>query len=143
VCSRSRKEEEEEMAFEGLGPIGQIHVSVTDVDRSVEFYRDTLGIAFLFRVPGQPMAFFDCGGVRLYLGVPESEDFHSRATLYFRVPDVEEAHEALLGRGVTFLDAPHVVARFDDTELVMAFFRDPDRNNLALMEERALVQSSG
>ena len=64
--------------FDGLGTIGQIHVSVTDVDRSVAFYRDVLGIPFLFRVPGQPMAFFDCGGVRLYLGVPESEDFRSR-----------------------------------------------------------------
>jgi catechol 2,3-dioxygenase-like lactoylglutathione lyase family enzyme len=131
------------MAFEGLGPIGQIHVSVSDVERSIEFYRYTLGIPFLFRVPGQPMAFFDCAGVRLYLGVPESEDFRSRATLYFRVDDVEEAHRELLGRGVTFLDTPHVVARFDETELVMAFFRDPDANNLALMQERALVQSVG
>src|SRR5687767_14822374 len=50
--------------------VGQIHISVTEIDRSVAFYRDTLGLPFLFRVPGQPMAFFDCGGTRLYLAVP-------------------------------------------------------------------------
>jgi catechol 2,3-dioxygenase-like lactoylglutathione lyase family enzyme len=66
-----------------LGPLGQIHVSVTDVERSVAFYRDVLGIAHLFTVPGQPMAFFASGEVRLYLGVPENADFASRCVLYF------------------------------------------------------------
>jgi catechol 2,3-dioxygenase-like lactoylglutathione lyase family enzyme len=65
------------MAFDGLGPIGQIHVSVTDIERSVSFYRDVLGMSFLFRVPGQPMAFFDCDDVRLYLGRPETPEFRS------------------------------------------------------------------
>ena len=131
------------MAFEGLGPIGQIHVSVNDVDRAVEFYRDILGLTFLFRVPGQPMAFFDCGGVRLYLGVPESEPFRARGMLYFRVDDIDEAHSTLRDRGVVFLDEPHVVHRDVSTELVMAFFRDPDDNNLALMAERPLSQKTG
>ena len=131
------------MAFEGLGPIGQIHVSVNDVDRAVEFYRDILGLTFLFRVPGQPMAFFDCGGVRLYLGVPESEPFRARGMLYFRVDDIDEAHSTLGDRGVVFLDEPHVVHRDVSTELVMAFFRDPDDNNLALMAERPLSQKTG
>jgi catechol 2,3-dioxygenase-like lactoylglutathione lyase family enzyme len=131
------------MVFQGLAPIGQIHVSVADVERSIEFYRDTLGIPFLFRVPEQPMAFFDCDGVRLYLGVPESEAFRSRATLYFRVHDVDGAHRALVERGVVFVDEPHVVATFDHRELWMAFFRDPDGNNLAVMEEREVAQSAG
>ena len=56
-----------------LGPIAQIHISVTDLERSVAFYRDVLGLTHLFTVPGQPMAFFQSGDVRLYLGVPESE----------------------------------------------------------------------
>lgn len=127
------------MAFEGLGPIGQIHVSVTDVDRSVAFYRDVLGVPFLFRVPGQPMAFFDCGGVRLYLGVPESEEFRSNPILYFRVDDIAEAHEVLRDRGVEFRAAPHLVHRTETSELHMAFFTDPDGNNLALMAERPAV----
>ena len=131
------------MAFEGLAQIGQIHASVSDVDRAIEFYRDVLGIPFLFRVPGQPMAFFDCDGVRLYLGAPESEDFRSRVVLYFTVDDVDEAYETLTQRGVEFSDAPHVVARMEDFELRMAFFRDPDGNNLAVMAEVPIDHTSG
>jgi len=131
------------VGFDGLGTIGQIHVSVTDVDRSVAFYRDVLGIPFLFRVPGQPMAFFDCDGVRLYLGVPESEDFRSRGVLYFTVDDIDEAHRVLSERGVAFRDGPHVVHRTEDSELHMAFFTDPDGNNLALMAEVPVAQTDG
>ncbi|HEY7659526.1 MAG TPA: VOC family protein [Actinomycetota bacterium] len=126
------------MAFEGLGPIGQIHVSVTDVDRSVEFYRDVLGMRFLFRVPGQPMAFFDCDGVRLYLGQPESPRFRSNPVLYFRVGDIDEAYATLGERGIQFAGRPHMINRTEDSELLMAFFTDPDGNNLALMEDRPL-----
>jgi catechol 2,3-dioxygenase-like lactoylglutathione lyase family enzyme len=123
------------MSFEGLGRIGQIHVSVTDVDRAIEFYRDVLGLPFLFRVEGQEMAFFDCGGMRLYLGVPESEAYRSRGMVYFSVDDLDEAYVAIRDRGAEFLDPPHLIARDGDWRLRMAFFRDPDGNNLALMEE--------
>ncbi len=125
------------MAFEGLGSIGQIHVSVTDVDQAVTFYRDVLGLPFLFQVPGQPMAFFDCDGVRLYLGVPEEESFRSNPVLYFRVEDIAEAHAELERRGASFVDAPHVVHRDGSSELWMAFLKDPDGNNLALMQDRS------
>ena len=118
-------------------------MGVTDVDRSVAFYRDVLGIPFLFRVPGQPMAFFECDGVRLYLGVPESEEFRSRGVLYFTVEDIGEAHRVLTGRGVPFRDGPHVVHRTEDSELQMAFFTDPDGNNLALMAEMPVAQTDG
>ena len=131
------------MAFDGLRTIGQIHVSVTDVDRAVAFYRDVLGVPFLFRVQGQPMAFFDCDGVRLYLGVPESEAYRARGMIYFDVDDIDEAYTALKERGVEFLDAPQVVHRTEDAELRMAFFTDPDRNNLALMADVALGQNVG
>ena len=131
------------MGFEGLGPIGQIHVSVTDIDRSVAFYRDVLRIPLLFQVAGQPMAFFDCGGVRLYLGVAESEAYRSRGMLYFDVEDLDDAYESLRGRGVEFRDAPHLVHRDEMFELWMAFFTDPDGNNLALMAERPLGQGTG
>jgi predicted enzyme related to lactoylglutathione lyase len=131
------------MAFEGLGTIGQIHVSVEDVDRSVAFYRDVLGMTFLFRVPGQSMAFFDCDGIRLYLGAPETPEFRSTSLPYFDVADLEEAYGALRDRGVAFRDAPHLVHRTETSELWMAFFTDPDGNNLALMSERPPTQSSG
>jgi predicted enzyme related to lactoylglutathione lyase len=127
------------MAFEGLGTIGQIHVSVTDLERSIAFYRDALGITFLFEVPGQQMAFFDCDGVRLYLGRPESPEFRSNPILYFRVEDLDGAVSALGERGVAFTDEPHLIARMEDHELWMTFFKDPDGTNLALMSERPLA----
>lgn len=131
------------MSFEGLGSIGQIHLSVADVDRAIGFYRDVLGVPLLFRVPDQPMAFFDCGTVRLYLGVPESEAYRSRGMVYFSVDDVDEAYRALSARGVRFLGEPHVVHRTADSELRMAFFADPDGNNLAIMADVPLAQSDG
>jgi catechol 2,3-dioxygenase-like lactoylglutathione lyase family enzyme len=127
------------MRFDGLRKIGQIHISVSDVDRSVAFYRDVLGARFLFDVPGQSMAFFDVGGVRLYLGKPESPEFRSTPLLYFSVDDVDEAYEELRERGVAFVDEPHVVHRTDASELWMAFFNDPDGTNLAIMAERPIV----
>jgi predicted enzyme related to lactoylglutathione lyase len=115
-----------------LGPLGQIHISVTDVGRSVAFYRDVLGIEHLFTVPGQPMAFFASGDVRLYLGIPEA-DFVSRCVLYFRVDDID-AETKRLGDIVT--DAPHIVHRDGATELWMAGLKDPDGHHIMLMQER-------
>jgi predicted enzyme related to lactoylglutathione lyase len=123
------------MAFDGLGRIGQIHVSVSDVGRSVAFYRDVLGIPLLFEVPEQSMAFFDCGGVRLYLGLPESAEFRSTSLLYFVVQDIDEAYSTLRDRGAGFDGPPHLIHRTEASELWMAFFRDPDANHLALMAE--------
>lgn len=118
-----------------LGPVSQIHISVTDLDRSVAFYRDVLGIPLLFAVPGQPMAFFASGDVRLYLGVPEP-GFASKVTLYFTVDDIHAEQLRLADAGVAFIDKPHVVHRTADTELWMTFFPDPDGHHLALTQER-------
>jgi catechol 2,3-dioxygenase-like lactoylglutathione lyase family enzyme len=119
-----------------LGPVGQIHISVTDVDRSVEFYRDVLGIPFLFRVPGQPMAFFQAGDVRLYLGVPESPEYRSNPLLYFTVDDIDAEYARLAAAGVPMLDKPHVVHRDDSGELWLAGLRDPDGLPVILMQQR-------
>jgi predicted enzyme related to lactoylglutathione lyase len=126
-----------------LGSIGQILVSVSDVDRAVGFYRDVLGLRFLFRVPGQPMAFFDAGGIRLYLGVPEKEEFRAAATLYFRVDDIEAAHRELTERGVRFIEKPHLTHDDGETALWLAFFRDSEGNYHSIMEERASSSAAG
>jgi len=115
----------------GLAVIGQIGITVTDVDRAVAFYRDTLGMKLLFQVPG--MGFFDCAGVRLMLSVSERPAETYSSILYFKVPDIQEAHRTMAGRGVAFEGEPHMIARMPDHDLWMAFFRDPDRNLLALM----------
>lgn len=119
-----------------LGPVAQIHVSVTDIDRAVAFYRDVLELPLLFQVSGQPMAFFASGDVRLYLGVPEAAEFTSRCTLYFRVDDIDTEYRRLVSAGVPFQGDPHVVHRDATTALWMAAFTDPDGHNLVLMQER-------
>lgn len=119
-----------------LGPVGQIHISVRDVDRSVAFYRDVLGIPFLFRVPGQPMAFLRSGDVRIYLGVPESPEFTSAVVLYFWVDDIDAEYRRLTAAGVDFIGRPHVVHREGASDLWMVFLRDPDGHHLGLMQER-------
>ena len=118
----------------GLGPIGQIGVSVRDLEGMTEFYRDRLRLPFLFAAPG--MSFFDCGGVRLMLSLPEPghEDRHA-SILYFRVDDIAAAHAALLARGVAFTREPHVVHRAPGMELWIGFFGDPEDNLLAVMSE--------
>jgi catechol 2,3-dioxygenase-like lactoylglutathione lyase family enzyme len=120
-----------------LDSIGQIHISVSDVGRAVSFYRDVLGMTLLFEVPGQPMAFFDCGGIRLYLGRPEKEEFRSSPLINYRVASISDAYQALKSRGVSFRSSPHVVHATDAMELWMADFRDPDGNCLVLMCEVA------
>jgi methylmalonyl-CoA/ethylmalonyl-CoA epimerase len=117
----------------GLAAIGQIGITVTDVSRAIGFYRDTLGMKFLFQVPN--MGFFDAGGVRLMLSVSERPAETYSSILYFKVPDIHEAHRTLAGRGAIFEGEPHLIARMPDHDLWMAFFRDPDRNLLALMSE--------
>lgn len=119
-----------------VGPVGQIHISVTDLDRSVGFYRDVLGIPLLFRVSGRPMAFLASGDVRLYLGVPERPEFTSRVVLYFWVEDFDAEYDRLTAQGVTFQEPPRVVHRDGATELWMASFTDPDGHHLVLMRER-------
>jgi len=120
-------------AFAGLSAIGQIAVTVKEVEPAVVFYRDLLGIKLLFQFPN--MAFFDCGGVRLMLSAPEEPGEHHSSIIYFKVEDIGRVHAALSGRGVAFEREPHVIARMPDHDLWMAFFRDLDGNLLALMSE--------
>jgi methylmalonyl-CoA/ethylmalonyl-CoA epimerase len=118
----------------GLGRIGQIAVPVRDVGRAIAFYRDTLGMKFLFQAP-PGLAFFDCAGIRLMLDAPAAAQAGRGSVIYYGVPDLQAAFETLSGRGVSFEAKPHLVARLPDHELWMAFFRDPDENLLALMSE--------
>jgi methylmalonyl-CoA/ethylmalonyl-CoA epimerase len=122
----------------GLSRIGQIAMTVQDLPRAVAFYRDVLGIRFLFEAPPS-LAFFDCGGVRLMLSPPEQEGQaageHFNSILYYAVDDIQETARVLETRGVVFEQAPHRVARLPHAELWMGFFRDMDRNLLAIMSE--------
>ncbi len=122
-----------------LDEIGQIAITAHDLDRATAFYRDVLGLRHLFSAPPQ-MAFFDCGGVRLLIGVPESKEFdHPASVLYYRVDDIQLAFRALRDRGATFEGEPHAVHRSDRSELWLAFLRDSEGNLLGLMSELPLA----
>jgi catechol 2,3-dioxygenase-like lactoylglutathione lyase family enzyme len=120
----------------GLSVLGQIAFTVSDVERATVFFRDQLGLPFLFAAP-PGLAFFDCGGVRLMVTKPEGAGaFGANSILYFKVADIAAAHTALQSRGVVFERPPAVAARMPDHELWLAAFRDPDGNILELMSEK-------
>jgi len=126
----------------GLSQIGQIAMHVQDLDRAVQFYRDALGLPFLFEAPPQ-LAFFDCDGVRLMLDVPGEAEFDRPGSIiYFSVDDIEAMHAQLAANGVEFRAKPHRVAKLADREVWMAFFEDTEGNVLALMSEPAIEEDT-
>lgn len=114
-----------------LGQIAQIAYTVKDLEPSVAFFRDALGMTHLFTA-GQ-LAFFDCNGVRLMVdALPEAQG-HGNAVLYFLVEDIHASQAALVARGVPFEGEPHkIFTHPDGTEEWMTFFRDPEGNMLSL-----------
>ncbi len=115
--------------------VAQILVPVDNLERAIGFYRDTLGLQFLFTAPPQ-MAFFQCGTVRLLVGVPPGGQPPQRGSaIYFQVADIQAVFQTLTARGVEFQANPHVVHRTPDLQLWLAEFRDPDGNPLALMSQ--------
>jgi predicted enzyme related to lactoylglutathione lyase len=118
-----------------LSRIGQIFVNVHDLDRAITFYRDVLGMKFLFQAPPN-MAFFDCEGIRLMLGVADRPELdHPASIIYYRVDDIERVYEIFKARGVEFVVKPHLVAPMPTYDLWLADFRDSEGNLLALMSE--------
>ena len=118
-----------------LNEIGQIFVNVRDLDRAIEFYRDTLGMTFLFQAPPN-MAFFDCGGIRLMLGIADRPELtHPASVIYYKVEDIERVYETFKARGVEFIIKPHLVAPMPTYDLWLADFKDSEGNILALMSE--------
>jgi methylmalonyl-CoA/ethylmalonyl-CoA epimerase len=120
-----------------LNQIGQIAIHADDLDRAVAFYRDTLGMRFLFQASPPGLAFFDCGGIRLMLDAVKEKDSNERISsmLYYKVADLNALYETLLSRGVKFESKPHLIAKMPDHELWMAFFRDSEGNMAGLMSE--------
>lgn len=115
--------------------IGQIAIPVKELSRAVKFYRDVLGMQFLFEAPPQ-LAFFNCGGVRILLDKPADDKFAKHSSIiYFKVADINAAYETFKSAGAEFVDKPHLIAKMPDHELWMTFFRDTEENTLALMCE--------
>ena len=120
-----------------INQIGQVGLHAEDIERAVAFYRDTLGMKFLFQAIPPGLAFFDCGGIRIMLSAAKEEGSTERLSslLYYKVPDLNAAYDTLVSRGVNFFSTPHLVAKMPDHELWMAFFRDSENNVVGLMSE--------
>lgn len=119
-----------------IAEIGQIAVVVSDVAQATAFYRDVLGLKFLFSA-GPNLAFLAAGGVRLMLTTPQGHgEVGKNSILYFKVAGVEAAHAAIVARGAKNERAPQLTAKMPDHELWIGFVRDPDGNLVGLMEEK-------
>ncbi|NOU73275.1 VOC family protein [Paenibacillus sp. LMG 31458] len=122
------------MSENSLTQIGQISVNAADIPRAVAFYRDTLGMKFLFQA--SQMAFFDCNGIRLMISLPEKPEFnHPGSVIYYKVGDIKQVYEAFLERGVSFISEPHMVANMGSFDIWMAFFWDTEGNTLAITSD--------
>ena len=115
--------------------VGQIAVVCKDVARATAFYRDVLGLRFLFAA-GPALSFFDAGGTRLMLGTAEGRHDHAGSMLYFFVADIDATHRELESRGVKFIETPHMIAKMPDHELWLGAFEDSEGNPMGIMEER-------
>ncbi|MDQ1470391.1 MAG: methylmalonyl-CoA/ethylmalonyl-CoA epimerase [Bryobacterales bacterium] len=116
-----------------VSSIGQIALTVKDLPRAVAFYRDILGLPFLFEAAN--MAFFNCGGVRLMLSPSENPGATYSSIVYYKTADIQAMSQVLLARGVVFESPARMIAKMPDHDLWMAFFRDSEGNLLALMSE--------
>ena len=119
-----------------LSSIRQIAITVSNVDAALLFYRDVLGLTFLFSA-GPDLAFLDAAGIRVMLSTPQGTgSVGHNSILYFKVSDIVAVHAALVGRGAAEERAPQLAAKMPDHELWTGFLRDPDGNLVGLMEEK-------
>jgi methylmalonyl-CoA/ethylmalonyl-CoA epimerase len=116
-----------------LASIGQVAITVKELQRAIRFYRDALGLRFLFETP--EMAFFDCGGMRLMLGYSTHGDATYSSIIYYNTADIQGTVDLLRGQGVQFDAPPRMVVKMPDHNLWMAFFHDSEGNLAALMSE--------
>ena len=115
--------------------LGQVSIASSNVERSVTFYRDVLGLSFLFQA-GPNLAFLMAGSTRILIGGPEGDGADaSHPVLYYKVGDLPAKHAELKHRGANMVDEPHMIANMGDHELWMFFVRDPDHHLVGLMCE--------
>lgn len=119
-----------------MNTLGQIGIQIENVEAVEDFYKNKVGLKHLFNVPGR-MTFFDCGGVRLMFAIREpGEERRNNSILYFKVTGLEKKTDELAGKGVIFIEKPHLVAPMPDHDLWMSVFRDVEGNAVGLMEEK-------
>ena len=119
-----------------VSEIGQIAITVSDVEKALTFYRDVLGLTFLFS-PAPTLAFLAAGSVRIMLSTPQGAGtVGANSILYFKVADITAVYAAIVSRGAIEERPPQLAAKLPDHELWIGFIRDPDGNLVGLMEEK-------
>lgn len=119
-----------------VSSIKQIAITVSDVDKALEFYRDILGLEFLFSA-GPNLAFLNADGVRIMLSTPQGAGaVGANSILYFNVTDIESVYREFVEKGAKEERAPQLAANMQDHDLWTGFLRDPDDNLVGLMEEK-------
>jgi predicted enzyme related to lactoylglutathione lyase len=119
-----------------LSEIRQIAVTVSDVSKAKAFYKDILGLQFLFDA-GPNLAFLAAGSIRIMLTTPQGHGAPGQnSILYFKTTDITRTYEEMVARGATPERGPQMTARMPDHELWLAFLRDHDGNLVGLMEEK-------
>lgn len=118
--------------------IGQIAITVSDVQIAPPFYRDQLGLEFLFS-PGPNLAFLAAGSVRIMLTTPQGAGaVNANSVIYFKANDIETRYASMIANGATGERPPQLAAKMPDHELWIGFLRDPDGNLIGVMEEKPL-----
>lgn len=118
--------------------LGQVAIAVSDIQKSLVFYKDKLGLKLLFEAPPN-LAFLQCGDVRIMLTILQGEERdHHTSVLYYKVSDLDEAVSSIKYQGITFLREPQLTAKMPDHELWQGFIRDPDENLIGIMAELPL-----
>ena len=119
--------------------IGQIAIAISNIEKSVQFYRDILGLELLFEVP-TGLAFFNCGGTRLMLTTLQGkEEDHHTSVIYYQVADIQATTDLLKSKDVAFEREPQFAAKMEDHDLWIGFLRDPDNNLVGIMAEVPLA----
>ena len=119
----------------GITGFAQVALNVRDLEKAVAFYRDVLGLAFLFSAPPS-LAFLQCGPTRIMLsGDPQAQPATGGAVLYYAVADIRAAFETLAANGAPIKETPRAIARVGGREVWLGFTEDPDGHPVGLMSE--------
>ena len=112
-----------------LSRVVSIMLGVRDLNASLEFYRDKLGLNVKMQEP--QLALLDAGPLTLGLSprhVRLAPQVSGATELAFEVENVRTARQALIDRGVAFMNEPRQVTPTDWA----AHFRDPDGHLLSI-----------